>query len=441
MGKSSAPSAPDPYATANAQQNMNLATAGANASLSHTNQSTPYGNLTWTQNGTNADGTPKWESQITLDPTQQAALQSQFQQTYGLRNGAGNSLMGQINRNAANGFNTSGITPLTSSAGAAAQGGAVNAGVTGAQGWGIQTGLQGAGDLQGQFNNAQQAAFDQQMQYLAPQQRDQAAQLTDQLRQQGITQESNPAAYQHAMDQLNRNNTFQNQQAFDSSFNNGLASNNQLFNQSLNAGNFANQAQQQGFNQNAWNAGQVNAASLANSNLGTQANLTNAAQQNNMAQFNANLNNQANQYGMQNMFNLSNTPLNQYLALNGGTQVQTPNFQTGQQGNANAANLQGMVQSNYQNQLASYNNQQSGMFQLGAAALPVIFSDIRLKKDIERQATRGDGLGVYKFRYLWDGSETIPHIGVMAQEVENVYPNAVTTHPSGYKMVNYAELR
>jgi hypothetical protein len=171
------------------------------------------------------------------------------------------------------------------------------------------------------------------------------------------------------MDQMNRDNTFQNQQAYDSSFNSGLASSNQLFNQSLGAGNFANTAQQQGFNQNAWNAGQNNAASLSNSSLGTQANLTNAGQQNNMAQFNANLNNQANQFGMHNMFNLSNTPINQYAALNGQMGVQTPNFQGGQQGNAQAANYSGLAQSNYSNQLACSNNATSGMFGLGAAAV------------------------------------------------------------------------
>ena len=369
MPGGSSPSAPDPVATGNAQTQTNIATNVSNAEISHTNQTTPYGNLTWTQNGTNPDGTPIWQSQITLDPNQQQALSNQFSQNANLSGGAGNSYVNTINQNAANGLNTSGITPLVSSVGPAAQGSAQNASVTGAQGWGIQSGLQGAGNLQGQFNNAQQTAFDQQMQYLAPQQADTLAQQQDALRQQGITQDSNPAAYQHAMDQLNRNNTFQNQQAFDSSYNNGLNSANTIFNQSLNAGNFANSAQQQGFNQSAWNAGQNNTASLQDASLGTQASMGNAAQTNQMAQFNGTLNNQANQYAMGNMFNLSNTPINQYTALRNGTQVQTPTFQQGQQGTGQAANMTNLANNQFNAQTATANNNTSGMYSLGAAAM------------------------------------------------------------------------
>ena len=31
----------------------------------------------------------------------------------------------------------------------------------------------------------------------------------------------------------------------------------------------------------------------------------------------------------------------------------------------------------------------------------------------------------------------MPHIGLIAQEVEQTNPDAVKTHPSGYKMVDY----
>lgn len=385
MSGGSAPSSPDPVATANAQTQTNIATAGANASLGHTNQSTPFGNLTWTQNGTNPDGTPNWSSQITLDPTQQATLSQQFLNANSLQSGAGTAYTNTINQNAANGYNTSGFAPIVSNVGnaqtgMAQQGSAQQAGVTGAQGWGIQSGLAGAGNLPQQFNNAQQTAFDQQMQYLAPQQADQQNQMQDQLRQQGITQDSNPAAYQHAMDQLNRNSTFQNQQAFDSSYNNGLNSANTIFNQSLGAGNFANAAQQQGFNQNSWNAGQSNnaaltnaqlgtTASMGNAQLGTQASMGNAQMANNMAQFNGTLSNSANAQQYQNMFGLNSAPINNYNALLTGTQVQTPSFQQSQQGNMQAPNIMGLEQSNYQNQMANYNNQQTGMYGMGTSAL------------------------------------------------------------------------
>ncbi|MCA6319943.1 tail fiber domain-containing protein [Phenylobacterium sp.] len=64
-------------------------------------------------------------------------------------------------------------------------------------------------------------------------------------------------------------------------------------------------------------------------------------------------------------------------------------------------------------------------------------SDIRLKADIEKLGEREDGLGVYSFRYIWS---PVRHIGVMAQEVLKVKPEAVAVMPSGYLAVNYGAL-
>ena len=47
-----APAPPDPFQTSQAQTQSNVNTAIANAWLTNANQNTPYGNLTWTQNGT-----------------------------------------------------------------------------------------------------------------------------------------------------------------------------------------------------------------------------------------------------------------------------------------------------------------------------------------------------------------------------------------------------
>lgn len=65
------------------------------------------------------------------------------------------------------------------------------------------------------------------------------------------------------------------------------------------------------------------------------------------------------------------------------------------------------------------------------------FSDRRLKTDIEKIGEREDGLGVYSFRYLWSPAR---FIGVMAQEVLKVKPEAVIHTPSGYMAVNYGAL-
>jgi hypothetical protein len=61
-------------------------------------------------------------------------------------------------------------------------------------------------------------------------------------------------------------------------------------------------------------------------------------------------------------------------------------------------------------------------------------SDRRLKRDISRIGTLKNGLPVYLFRYRW--SEGL-RVGLMADEVEQVHPEAVLDGPLGFKLVNY----
>ncbi len=65
-----------------------------------------------------------------------------------------------------------------------------------------------------------------------------------------------------------------------------------------------------------------------------------------------------------------------------------------------------------------------------------LFSDIRLKKNIKKISTRPDGLNVYEFDYIWGGGR---QVGLMAQEVQGVYPDAVS-ESGGYLMVNYSKV-
>jgi hypothetical protein len=64
-------------------------------------------------------------------------------------------------------------------------------------------------------------------------------------------------------------------------------------------------------------------------------------------------------------------------------------------------------------------------------------SDIRLKHDIVLLGYLNDGLGLYRFSY--NGSDR-PYVGVMAQEVMQVFPAAVTRDRDGYLRVNYEKL-
>jgi hypothetical protein len=62
------------------------------------------------------------------------------------------------------------------------------------------------------------------------------------------------------------------------------------------------------------------------------------------------------------------------------------------------------------------------------------WSDIRLKRDVELMSRMSSGINLYKFKYLWSDEE---YVGVMAQEVMNIVPDAVRLSDNGYYMVNY----
>ena len=73
-----------------------------------------------------------------------------------------------------------------------------------------------------------------------------------------------------------------------------------------------------------------------------------------------------------------------------------------------------------------------------ASSSQFIPSDMRLKRDIGLLARRDDGLGLYSFKYVW--SDTV-YVGVMAQEVALLYPDAVQRDDlTGYMAVNYTRL-
>ena len=70
-------------------------------------------------------------------------------------------------------------------------------------------------------------------------------------------------------------------------------------------------------------------------------------------------------------------------------------------------------------------------------------SDRALKENIVRVGTHPIGVGLYLYDYkpefrVLTGSGR--RIGVMADEVETVLPQAVSMHPLGHKMVDYAML-
>jgi hypothetical protein len=84
FGKDSPPPAPDYTAAAQATAAGNLQAAQAAAAANRVNQITPYGNLNYTQTGTDSTGNPMWTATQTLSPDQQKILDQQSALSSGL---------------------------------------------------------------------------------------------------------------------------------------------------------------------------------------------------------------------------------------------------------------------------------------------------------------------------------------------------------------------
>lgn len=154
----------------------------------------------------------------------------------------------------------------------------------------------------------------------------------------------------------------------------------------------------------------------------------------------------ANQQGFNQAAQNKQMPMNLINALRSGSQVQGPNYVNApQQATTQGADLLGAAQAQGQFAMNQYNakvGQQNammgGLFQLGGAAM---MSDQRVKENIHKIGKMKNGLNVYEFDYKQAFKDIAGHgrfIGVMAQEVEKIIPEAVLMHPTGYKMVNYS---
>ena len=80
---------------------------------------------------------------------------------------------------------------------------------------------------------------------------------------------------------------------------------------------------------------------------------------------------------------------------------------------------------------------------LGASALG--FSDRRLKSDIKKIGTHSTGLNVYEWE--WNakafvlGLDKHPRKGFIAQEVQEIFPEAVVEGEHGYLMIDYSKIK
>lgn len=78
----------------------------------------------------------------------------------------------------------------------------------------------------------------------------------------------------------------------------------------------------------------------------------------------------------------------------------------------------------------------SGIAGIAAKFIPGI-SDMRLKEDIKYLRTQNNGIRWYSFKFIGHPGK---HIGVMAQELLDIMPEAVIVGEDGYYRVDYAQV-
>jgi hypothetical protein len=437
----SAPAAPNYAAAAQETAQGNLDAARAATAANRVNQVTPYGNLDYTISGEDPYGNPTWTATTSLSDTGRQLLNNQNAASLGLGS-AITSQLGQVQDVMGRGFNPN--TPAIQYGGQAPTLGQV--GQAGqAQGMGNAPELQTGLDYQGMEGWDKATALLNQR--LQPQIQQSEERLQAQLANQGIV--PGTEAYNRAMTQ-------QGQRTNDLLTQAQLAGQNvqqNMFGQALQGGQFANQAM---LGQN-----QAQLGNVAQSNQALQQNYANqlaAQQQNNQVaqqmfanqQSGANLSNQAQQQAYNQALTQYNMPLNTLSALRTGAQVQNPSFvNSAQQATTSGADLLGAAGMQYNAQMGDFNAKQAaqqnfnqGLMGLGGAGI-MAFSDIRMKENIKQIHWMPNGLPVYEYEYKPEFKDIAghgKHIGVMAQEVELVQPEAVITNANGYKMVNYGVL-
>ena len=67
----------------------------------------------------------------------------------------------------------------------------------------------------------------------------------------------------------------------------------------------------------------------------------------------------------------------------------------------------------------------------------MLCSDARLKRDVVQIGSLSNGIAIYRFKYLW--SDRL-YVGVLAQEVRRVMPDAVVSGPDGFLRVDYTKV-
>ncbi|RAS13553.1 tail fiber domain-containing protein [Ensifer adhaerens] len=446
MGKSKAPKAPDPKATAAAQTSTNIGTAIANQTLGNVNQVTPDGALTYSQTGMTkwTDPTsgkvydlPQYTATQTLSEAQQAIKNQSDKAETNLATLAADQ-SGKLNQLLGKPVDTSG---------------APAAGEPSSIGLPQYTGYSGGPNLQTDVGNAgnitksYDASVDTTryenalMERLNPQLERSRSSLETKLANQGLQPGSE--AYNRAIDAATRQ---ENDARLGAILNAGQEQS-RLAGLARDQATFQNSAQAQNFQQALAAAGFGNDArqqAFQNQNTTTGANNALADQRFNAEQAKATAQNQARSQYLNELYAARNQPINEISSLLSGSQVSNPNFVNAQGQQIPTVDYAGLVNQDYQNRLGAWQQKQAqtgGLIGglLGFGGQLASLSDKRAKKDIKKV---GDlkGHGLYEYSYRGKHDDGKRHIGVMAQDVEKKRPDAVSRRSDGLRQVNYGKL-
>lgn len=439
MGSSKAPKSPDPKETAAAQTGTNVSTALANAYLGNINQVTPDGSMSYTYGPTKTFTDPTSGAVYEIPQTTVTQTLSKSQQAIKGQTDLANKNLatlaatqsGKLNNILGTPFDINGApqaadpsqlqTPQYQNFSSGPQ---------------LQTGLANAGDITRSYDtdysgNVMQVQ-DALMQRLNPSLTQNREALEQSLANRGLQPGSE--AYNRALDTATRqeNDARLGVIAQSGQEQNRLAS---LANQQA---TFQNSAQQQAYNQNLQTAGFGNEASqqmFQNQNTATGANNALQDQYFNAQQSQMGAQNQARSNYLNEQYALRNQPINEISSLLSGAQVTQPNFVNAQNPQLPTVDYAGLVNQDYQNKLGAYQQKQAGIgAALGGLAGLFTLSDRDAKKNIKKVG------GLYEYNYKDDPKGAPKRIGVMAQEVSKIRPDAVRQGSDGYKRVNYGLL-
>jgi hypothetical protein len=130
-------------------------------------------------------------------------------------------------------------------------------------------------------------------------------------------------------------------------------------------------------------------------------------------------------------------PLNELMAMLSGSQVNAPQFQMATPTQIQPPPIFQAAQATATNANNTATSAIGGLAKMGAAAIPLM-SDRRLKENIVRVGATPAGVPVYEYNLLGSDERTT---GVMAQELLETQPDAVSVGDDGFYRVDYSKVQ